>query len=141
LPLLAKPVAQFPLTTALVDLNNYYTAGTLEGALIGIQKQTGLKDDEASKKLMHIATSRFHGDDPNTTIILNWLFPGYYATTDTGQRVDKNGKTIPMNSANLKALNNWLAKDADGQKLNMGLFLDGDYAPVRERAIKELQIN
>lgn len=48
---LDQPLATYPLTIALSDLNDYYNAGTVLGALIGITETVGVKAEAAESRL------------------------------------------------------------------------------------------
>lgn len=49
---LAQPVADYPLTQALADLEDYYNAGSIPGALIGINADSGAKAEKADAILI-----------------------------------------------------------------------------------------
>jgi len=48
------PVAQYPLAAALADLERYYFAGTVDGALAGIQRDAARKDNESGKEIKNV---------------------------------------------------------------------------------------
>ena len=57
------PVAQYPLAAALADLERYYFAGTVDGALAGIQRDAARKDNESGKEITKIR------EDMATTVL------------------------------------------------------------------------
>ena len=52
-----KPVLKYSLDQALIDIGEYYNAGTIIGALQDIFSQSGVEDKEAEKKLEEIKKS------------------------------------------------------------------------------------
>jgi hypothetical protein len=56
---LTKSVEEYPLDQALTDVENYYAAGTLPGALQAITAQAGAAKQEAEKVLFGIRTKEF----------------------------------------------------------------------------------
>jgi hypothetical protein len=48
---LQQPLPQYPLATALGDLNDYYNAGTVLGALVGITETVGVSAQKAEAAL------------------------------------------------------------------------------------------
>jgi len=136
---MAKGIDQYPIQTAVVDLQSYYFAGTLEGALLGVQQQAAQKDAEATQSLHALRNSHFN-DDSNTQAILKWLYPGYVSTNDKGERLDTKGIAIALNDAHLRQLKAWMDNDQVAKDLGMGDLLDGDFPAVRARAVAALNI-
>jgi hypothetical protein len=52
---LLQSTDQYPVTAALADLNDYYEAGTILGALIGITETVGAEAKQAEEKLLQLA--------------------------------------------------------------------------------------
>jgi hypothetical protein len=48
---LQQDIDAYPFTQAVTDLHDYYAAGTLNGAIIGIQQQAVQKEDVANQKI------------------------------------------------------------------------------------------
>ena len=123
---LGQPVADYPLTQAFADLESYYLAGTIPGALISINADSGAKGAKADKVLK--AT---YGVDDNTTVLLEWL--EFDPEAAVGKRYG--------NSENHKNLKAWL-KDPDKGNLKgvpVTFFLKGaKYAEARSKAVSEL---
>lgn len=52
---LTQPIDQYPLALGLSDLNDYYSAGTVLGALIGITEVVGVEARLAEERLLQLA--------------------------------------------------------------------------------------
>lgn len=48
---LQQDIDAYPFTQAVTDLHDYYSAGTLNGAIVGIQQQAVQKEDAANQKI------------------------------------------------------------------------------------------
>ena len=59
---LRESIDQYPLAIALSDLNDYYDAGTILGALVGITESVGTQAREQSRRLENAS----RGLDPDT---------------------------------------------------------------------------
>lgn len=71
---LNRQVTEYPLTQALVDLNNYYFAGTFAGALQSIQAQAGVTEKAAEKEIRDIIKARYAATDRDLRDrINNWI--------------------------------------------------------------------
>lgn len=68
---LGQPVANYPLTHAMSDLEDYYIAGTIPGALISINADSGAKGEKADKVLT--ATFATDATRPLRDAIISWL--------------------------------------------------------------------
>ncbi len=51
---LQKGTNEYPLTQALVDLESYYQAGTVPGAILGIAETAGAEGEKADQNLMNL---------------------------------------------------------------------------------------
>lgn len=132
-------VARYPLATAIVDLQAYYEAGTLLGALQGIQADAGIKDAEATKQIDQLRVSPFAAD-ASSQKINNWIWPGVKRFDSAGDAFDASGKLITANATNVAKLKKWLA-DNKLSGLPIATFLNSkDLAAARQRAVKELSI-
>jgi hypothetical protein len=56
---LQEDVSQYPLSSAIVDLQTYYEAGTMTGALQAILADAGTKDAEATKLIDQYRTTAY----------------------------------------------------------------------------------
>jgi hypothetical protein len=128
---LSKPPTDYPLTRALADLQAYYMAGTLEGALQGIQEQAASKAAQADKDLQLVT----YGPDSATQTLLNWIYPNFADFDENANAVDSSGNVIPEVAANKAALIAWKSNDAETKNAKLGDFLiDAKYASARARA-------
>lgn len=132
LPILAgmkkpiEPVEGYSLAEAVADLHAYYNAGTFLGALQAIQKDSGVKEQEAEDKLAEFRETIF-GEDKSATRIIKWLWP--------------NGIDGAVNNANRDALRAWIDRDEGIKDLPIQKFLDSkQLKEARKRGIKDLQI-
>lgn len=112
---LAQSVADYPLAAALSDLEEYYVAGTIPGALTGIAEESGAK----AKKAEEILSGKFRPDD--ATKVLN-MFVGW-----DGKRFN--------NSGNKSKLESWMTLHGIDPK-RITLFLNAEeYADKRSEAV------
>lgn len=132
-------VVQYPLAMAIVDLQAYYEAGTLLGALQGIQAEAGTRDAAASKQIDQFRTSSF-AVDASSQKINNWIWPGLKSFDSAGNALDASGKTIASNAANVDALRKWLANNKLGGLPIETLLTNKDLAASRQSVIKDLNI-
>jgi len=105
---LSGAVEEYPLTTAIIDLNNYQFAGSIDGALAGIQKQAAEKDAKATRKIDQFRTFAFNPDDA-TDRIKKWLWPNW-ASDVGGIFRDSSGNPVAMDSGRYAALQKELTK-------------------------------
>ncbi len=69
---LAKPNADYPLAAALADLQDYYIAGTLNGALTQITKDAGVKSQAAEERIDNVTTLKANYDSLADSLIRYW---------------------------------------------------------------------
>lgn len=69
---LAKDINEYPLTQALVDLEDYYQAGTIPGAIMEIAETAGVTTKEADSKLEKILAVPY-GEDENSKLLRKYL--------------------------------------------------------------------
>jgi hypothetical protein len=67
-------VDKYPLTAALIDVEDYYKAGTIPGALMGISASSGETDKKATEQLQTIMTGKFTADDAGDFIVKYWNY-------------------------------------------------------------------
>lgn len=132
-------IGDYPMTQAIVDLNNYQFAGTISGALAGVQRDAAAKDASATAMIDRFRAVAFAPDDA-TDRIRRWIFPGLQSTDSAGVARDAGGNAIaadPQRVAALRAELQTLGLDG----IPIATFLaSGDLADVRARAIADLQI-
>lgn len=117
---LARPVANYPLTQAMADLEDYYIAGTIPGALISINADSGAKAEKADKAL--IAT---YGVDQNTALLEQWM--GWDPATKKLAKPD-----------NVEKLEAWLDKNGFEDVFVPTFLIGGEFSDARRRAVGEL---
>lgn len=138
---LTKSPKDYPLTRALVDLQAYYMAGTLEGALQGIQEEAASTDARASLSLKNIDQYRqvsFGADDSSKAILL-WLYPNAATFDKLGKAFDKNGAAVALDQERARKWNDWVDKNYPGL-LPETLRVAPALADARKQAVKELGI-
>jgi len=133
------PITEYPLTTAIVDLSNYEMAGTIDGALVGIQSDAAAKDAQATAKLDQYRAFSFKPDD-STARIQKWIWPGLSAFDPDGTPRDSAGKAITADQTHYQQLKAEL-KTLKLDGIAVEAFLDnGSLADARASAIKDLAI-
>lgn len=90
-----EPVAKYPLTIALVDLTNYQFAGTIDGALAGVQQDAAKKDAAATAKIDSFRSVPYLPDALSVRI-RNWLWPGWASADLYGTMRDADGAVIAL---------------------------------------------
>jgi len=120
---LGSDVKNYPLMRALIDVEDYFQAGTIIGAVSEITKEAGKQKAAAEEKIADIViTNTYSKDDAGDQLRHFWKPDG--STT---------------NSANDAKLRSWLEEN----KIDVSVttFLrSAKYAKDRSRALKELNI-
>ena len=109
---------EYPLTQGLVDLQNYYTAGSLPGAITGIALSSRNTSTKANEQLRNLKASYSYTDDSAT--LRNYWKPG--------------GTVDPAHAA---AFNDWLSKNEPGVDIATFIY-SSKYAGARSRAVADL---
>lgn len=123
---LRKSEAEYPLMSALADVEAYYFAGTFIGALQGIQADAGAKEKSEQDKIDKLRRTPYSPTD-SSEIISKWLWP--------------DGETQPQNQPRVDALRQWLDGDGGLRNLPIQKLLDNKgLESYRQRAIKEIPI-
>lgn len=73
---LGQSVANYPLTHAMADLEDYYNAGTIPGALISINADSGAKGEKAQNRLNELTTFKFVQDTAGDKLQAFWMLDG-----------------------------------------------------------------
>jgi hypothetical protein len=111
---------EYPLTQALVDLENYYNAGTIPGALVGIVESAGETAARAEGEIARVLEAAYVRDDAGDILRELWR-PG--------------GTTDPAAEERLRA---WMATNGIDPG-SITFFLRSDmFAPAREQAVRDL---
>lgn len=131
-------ITTYPLAQAIVDLNSYYYAGTLNGALEAVQADAGAKDAASQKTIDQYRSVAFAADSA-TQRITTWLYPGATIAAN-GAAVNASGNPMAPNTANAAALRAWLNTNGfDG--LPIATFLNSSaLAQARLQAAAALNI-
>lgn len=65
---LTLDVDRYPLVAALTDLDKYYEAGTIPGALVSLAAESGQAVNESGEKLETVIEGKFSDDDPGRAL-------------------------------------------------------------------------
>jgi hypothetical protein len=138
---LQKPISAYPLSQALMDVNNYYVAGTLPSAVSSVTIQAGAQQSAADAQLADLRSVAYVAPVSGSSAaqILAWLYPsGPYPSGD-----ERN----PVNTNNLTKLEAWMngySADPLLAQIPYQNLLTGSKLPDaeadRQQAIKDLQI-
>ena len=123
-----EDIEQYPMWMARTDLENYYFAGSLPGAILATAADAKEKDARAEDKLLRLRSNPFSEDDSSIRI-------AKFIKPPDGKRSD------PVNRINANKLRQWIDKDPTIAGLPFGNFLtNAELRPLRERAINEIPI-
>ena len=92
-----KAIAEYPLSAASRDLEAYYFAGSLPGAVVATAADAKVKSDQAEARLEALRSNQF-SDSESKARIQAFLFPPDGDTTKAS------------NAANVTAVQNWIEK-------------------------------
>lgn len=142
IPILAgakSSIDDYPLTQAIADLAEYQLAGSIDGALRGVQKDASAKDIKATALIDQYRTVSFRPDN-STARIKAWLWPGAVSFLADGTALDANGAVVALDAAHLAALQTQL--DAQNLKgIALPNFLGKDtLAADRAKLVAALNI-
>ena len=136
---LKQDPSAYPLSQALVDLQGYYEAGTIQGALLEVQQQAGVKKAAADRQIEQLRSVRFV-EDASSRRIRAWLWPTRASDTPGGAPLDASGAPAVPDATRLAALRKWLA-DNGWQNVPVQQFINGDaMAEARQDAVAALAI-
>ena len=132
-------IEDYPMTAALIDLNAYQYAGTIDGALAGIQREAGLKEAAALARLERYRPSPSPptmlrtGCSPGSIPGLKLVDPDGVVRDSAGNPVEKNARAGRGGRSR--------AREAALDGLAIGTLLtSGDLASVRAKIVQNLQI-
>jgi hypothetical protein len=142
IPILAgmqQQPANYPLGAAIVDLQNYFEAGTPEGALQSVQTNAAQQAATADRAIAQYRTVSFTLDD-GSTAIRKWLYPTATTKSPSGQMLGGDGKPAAADTTRVTQLRQWMI--ANGWSgLPIQQLLDGpDFAQERQAAMSALTI-
>ena len=112
----------YHLMQALNDVDRYYEAGTLPGAMIAINSQTGEKNEKATRELKQLIEFNYSPTEASVTLRKFWR---------TGETVNEENKT-----AILQAMRE--AGVPDGVEISQ-LLSDPQYSNQRQRVVELLR--
>jgi hypothetical protein len=119
---LQKSAAEYPLFQALADVDNYYAAGTVNGALVGLTTAAGIKSQEGDVQIAAVLTSDFSYDDPSQKLRKFWKPDG------------------AINFENQNKIKAWMrASRLNIDDISSLLYMEA-YRDARARAVRELNI-
>lgn len=123
----ARSIEEYPLAAAMQDLDAYYFAGSLPGAVVATSADAKKKNDEAEDRLAKFRVNVF-GEDASGKKIQVFIWPP-----------DGNPNN-PVNAANLQKVKDWMAETTI-QGLPIANFsTNSKLRELRERAIREIPI-
>lgn len=132
-------IEDYPMTAALADLASYQFAGTIDGALAGIQRQAGIRETEALARLERYR-SVAHAADDSSDRLLSWVYPGMASVDPDGIVRDSAGNAVEKNGERVAAIEAELGKlGLDGLAIGT-LLSSGDLASIRAKIVQILQI-
>ena len=132
-------IEDYPMTQAIVDLNTYQFAGSISGALAGVQRDAAAKDATATAAIDQFRAVTFAPDD-STARIRRWIFPGLATTDSSGVARDAAGNAIAADPQRIAALRAELAKLGLDTVPLATFFAGAGLADARASAIADLQI-
>ncbi len=129
----------YGLPEALVDLQKYYEAGTIQGALMEVQVAASMKKNVADRQIEALRSQRFQ-EDAASKRIGRWIWPTGASQNPGGVWLDAAGAVAPENSARVTDLRAWLKKNG-WEGVPVQQFINGKtFADARETAVIELSI-
>jgi hypothetical protein len=128
----------YPLSEALVDLQKYYEAGTIQGALMDVQVAAGAKKAVADRQIEQLRSVRYV-EDAASVRIRAWIWPTGVSFSRTGA-VDAAGAAASANATSLAALRGWMANNG-WQDMPVQQLINGEtLADARKEAVEALSI-
>jgi len=116
---------KYTLYVALADVDDYYKAGTMPAALMGIMEESGASANKADKELKEIATYNY-GPDENSIKIRSYWRHG--------------GKADPERAKIINYLINKYVED--DEKPVIGDFINNiEFKAARQKVVEELEKN
>lgn len=130
---LANPVAKYSIDQALNDVNAYYIAGTLPGAISQITAQAGATVSTATANIDALRTVKYQPLTPTAQRLVQWLFPG-------------GDQTKTPDAAKLASLQTWMTGYAADPRLAQIPYIlllnanDASFEADRAQAIHDLTV-
>jgi hypothetical protein len=124
----SEDIERYPMWMARTDLEAYYFAGSLPGAILSTAADAKVKDLQAEDKLAKFRRNVFT-EDESAIVIQRFVRPPDGKPTD------------PVDPGNLKKLKEWIQKNSTVPDLPIANWLTNrDLRPERERAVREIPI-
>jgi hypothetical protein len=122
-----KSIVKYPLSAAARDIEAYYFAGSVPGAILATSADAKVKNDMAESRLESLRSNVFD-DSESKELIQAFIYPP-----------DGDSSKSP-DSDNLKAVKNWI-KESPVKGLPIANFLTNkELEPLRENMIQDLSI-
>lgn len=136
---LQQDIADYPLTAALVDLNEYYQSGTVHGALMSSLVSASRQQAEAEARIDRLRSVGFTRDE-SAAAIGRWLYPSAVGRDAQGVWITSSGANAPVDAQKLAALQAWMTPQGLDQ-VPIATFLAAPMlAETRARAMAALNI-
>lgn len=147
---MTRSFIEYPLDSALIDIEEYYNAGTLLGAFIGITSSAGLQVKESEVNKDRVA----QGDPPlsfspliNGGVPAGKIIPSPAVQSDGRKQTDtkkamKKWIDDDIDGTKRKNLKRWIKeneiKDKNGKDVSPAIFMQGDnFEEARKAAIAD----
>jgi hypothetical protein len=119
---LKKSAAEYTMYQALADLDAYYNAGTINGAIVGLTTTAGVSLQVGSDQIAAVLSANFSSDDSTTKLRKFWKPDG------------------TINKENQTKLINWMRSNGvDPGSITFFIYSD-QYAAKRAKAVSDLKI-
>jgi hypothetical protein len=119
---LKKAPGDYTLFQALADLDSYYNAGTINGAIVGLTTTAGISSQDGNEQIAAVLSGNFSFDDSGQKLRKFWKPDG------------------TINSENQDKLRKWMrANGVDPGSINF-FILDEEFAAKRAKAVADLKI-
>jgi hypothetical protein len=119
---LKKSVTEYTLYQALADLDSYYNAGTINGALVGLTVTAGVSSQLGSDQIAAVLTSNYSSDDSSQILRKFWKPDG------------------TINTENQTKLKNWMkANGVDPGSITYFIYSE-TFSAKRAKAVSDLKI-
>jgi hypothetical protein len=119
---------QYPMWMARTDLEAYYFAGSLPGAILGTAADAKVKNDDAEDRLAKFRVTKF-SEDKSGNKIQAFIRPPDGKPTDT------------LNTVNRDKVRKWIDEQSTIKDLPLASFIsNAGLKELRERAIREIPI-
>lgn len=116
----------YPLGRGLMDLERYYLAGSIPGAIASVTKTAGAKGEEAQKELAKFDEGTFKEDKATGILRSYWLPDGKNISSENEQRLkkwlDDNGFYSGPGAISMFLYADWAAEPRQKAAKDLGLL-------------------